>query len=492
MQKFDVIIIGGGIVGCLTARTLSRFDLNVLLIEKETDIGMGASSANSAIVHSGHDPVPGTLKAEMNRLGNPMWDQLSEELGIPFKRTGAYIVAIGDEECGCLESLLERGRENNVPCEIINRDEMLEREPLLNQDVSGALFTPTAGMVDPFAACLASIENAIENGVTVLTETEFTGFLMENLTITGIKTNKGDFSCRWVINAAGAYSDEVMHKAGVHHEFKINPRKGEYYILDKSEVHLKNILFPVPSGVSKGILVLGSTHGNVLVGPNSLTETDRENKSVTAAGLSEIWQGAQKLVPLISPRSIIAVFAGLRASGNARTLTPGVDYDHDFLIEVSNEVKGLINLAGIESPGLTAAPAIAERVPQFLLESGENLIEKKDWNPIRKPRPRFNHLSREEQKNLIATDPRYGRIVCRCEMITEGEIVAEIHAPLPARTYDAVKRRTWLGTGRCLGSFDMPRVTEIMANELKIPLTEITKKGPGSEFLLRRTKEVEN
>ena len=346
-------------------------------------------------------------------------------------------------------------------------------------------------MVDPFAACLASIENAIENGVTVLTGTEFTGFIMDNQTITGIRTNKGDFSCRWVVNAAGAYSDEVMHKAGVHHEFKINPRKGEYYILDKSEIHLENILFPVPIGVSKGILVLGSTHGNVLVGPNSLTEADRENKSVTAAGLSEIWQGAQKLVPSITPRSIIAVFAGLRASGNARTLTPGVNYEHDFLIEANKDVNGLINLAGIESPGLTAAPAIAERVVQLLRESGENLIEKEEWNPIRKPRPRFNHLPREEQKNLISTDPRYGRIVCRCEMITEGEIVAEIHAPLPARTYDAIKRRTWLGTGRCLGSFDMPRVTEIMANELNIPLTEITKKGPGSEFLLRATKELE-
>lgn len=491
MQKFDVIIIGGGVVGCMTARTLSRFDLKVLLIEKETDIGMGASSANSAIIHAGHDPVPGTLKAEMNRLANPMWDQLSEELGILFKRTGAYIVAIGDEECSCLESLLERGNDNNIPCEIISADEMLKREPLLNKDVSGALFTPTAGMVDPFAACLASIENAIENGVVVLTETEFTGFIMDNRTISGIRTNKGDFLCRWVVNAAGAFADDVMHIAGVHPEFVINTRKGEYYILDKSEIQLENILFPVPTGTSKGILVLGSTHGNVLVGPNSLTEPDRENKSVTAAGLTEIWQGAQKLVPSITPRSIIAVFAGLRASGNARTQTAGVDYDHDFLIEVSKDVDGLINLAGIESPGLTAAPAIAERVAQFLREAGEDLIEKTDWNPIRKPRPRFNHLSRDDQKKLIAADPRYGRIVCRCEMVTEGEIVAEIHAPLPARTYDAIKRRTWLGTGRCLGSFDMPRVTEIMANELGIPLTEITKKGPGSEFLLRPTKEVE-
>jgi glycerol-3-phosphate dehydrogenase len=491
MEKYDIIIIGGGVIGCMTARALSRYDLKVLLIERESDIGMGASSANSAIVHAGHDPMPGSLKAEMNRLANPMWDQVSAELGIPFKRCGAYIVAIGEDEFGCLAALKERSEKNGVPSEIISADEMRRREPLVNPAVSGALFTPTAGMVDPFAACVASIENAIQNGVEVLTETAFTGFIMQGKKITGVHTSQGDFACRWVVNAAGTYSDEVMHAAEVRQDFKVTPRRGEYYLLDKAEIEMNNILFPVPSTVSKGILVLGSTHGNVLVGPNSQSTDDKENKSVTPEGLAEIWQGAQKLVPSITPRTIIAVFAGLRATGNAACLTPGVSYHNDFVIERAAEVEGLINLAGIESPGLTAAPAIAQRVTELLKDAGEPLPEKQGWNPIRPARPRFNHLSREEQAALAAKDPLYGRIICRCEMITEGEIVAEIHAPLPALTYDAIKRRTWLGTGRCLGSFDMPRVVSILARELNLPLTAINKKGPGSEFLQRQTKEVE-
>lgn len=491
MKKYDIIIIGGGVIGCMTARALSRFDLKVLLIERESDIGMGTSSANSAIIHAGHDPMHGSLKAEMNRLANPMWDQVSADLGIPFKRSGAYIVAIGEDEFGCLAALKERAEKNGVLTEIFNADEMLKREPLVNPATSGALFTPTAGMVDPFAACVASIENAIQNGVEVLTDTAFTGFIMEGKKIIGIHTSQGDFACRWVVNAAGTYSDEVMHAAETRQDFKITPRRGEYYLLDKAEIEINNILFPVPSKVSKGILVLGSTHGNVLVGPNSQTTDDKENKAVTPEGLPEIWQGAQKLVPSITPRSVIAVFAGLRATGNAECQTPGVNYHNDFVIERAGEVDGLINLAGIESPGLTAAPAIAQRVTELLKEGGEKLTEKPGWNPIRPARPRFNHLTREEQAALVAQDPRYGRIVCRCEMITEGEIVAEIHAPLPARTYDAIKRRTWLGTGRCLGSFDMPRVVDILAHELNLPVTAISKKGTGSEFLLRQTKEVE-
>lgn len=491
MNSYDIIIIGGGVVGCMTARALSRYNLRILLIEKEADIGMGASSANSAIIHAGHDPVPGTLKARMNKLANPMWDQLSAELGIPFKRCGAYVVAVTPEEANCLQDLKERGDQNGVHTEIISADEMKKREPQINPAVTGALFTPTAGMVDPFAACIAPIENAIQNGVEVMLETSFEDFILENDRIIGIRTNRGAFGCRWVINAAGVYSDEVMHKAGIRPEFKITPRKGEYYILDRAEFHFDNILFPVPSAVSKGILVLGSTHGNVLVGPNS-NLTEPGDTAVTADGLTEIWQGAQKLIPSLNQRSIIAVFAGARATGNATCTASGVDYHHDFIIEIPEKIHGLVNLGGIESPGLTAAPAIAEYVIDLLKDASEKLETRKNWDPIRKPRPRFNQLNRDEQAALVARDPRYGRIVCRCETVTEGEIVAEIHAPLPARTYDAIKRRTWLGTGRCLGSFDMPRVVDILARELGVSPFEVTKKGPGSEFLIRPTKEVED
>jgi len=488
MKSYDVIIIGGGIVGTMTARELSRYQLSVLLIEKEVDICMGTSAANSAAVHAGHDPMPGTLKAEMNSLANPMWDALSAELGIPFKRHGAYIVAI-NEDCACLDVLQQRAKLNNVPTQIISGDEMRRREPLINPATTGALSTPTAGIVDPFMATIAPLENAIQNGVEVLTDTAFVDFIFEGKKIIGIKTNRGDFACRWVVNAAGVYADEVMHKAGVRPEFKITARRGEYYLLDQSDLHVDTILFPVPNESSKGIVVMETTHGNTIVGPNSNPIPDKDDTTVTPEGMSEIWEGSSKLVPSISQRSIMAMFAGLRATGNAPA--KNVNYSHDFVIEVAEEVSGLINLAGIESPGLTSAPAIALRVVELLKDAGEKLSSKKDFNPIRPARPRFSHLSHEERAALIAKDPRYGRVVCRCEMITEGEIVAEIHAPLPARTYDAIKRRTWLGTGRCLGGFDMPRVAAILAQELGVSLLEVSKKGPGSEFLMRPTKEVE-
>jgi len=427
----------------------------------------------------------------MNQIANPMWDQLSAELGIPFKRTGAYVVALNSDEKECLNDLKKRAMANGVPAEVISGDEMRRREPKINPEVTGALFTPTAGLVDPFAACIAPLENAIINGVEVMLETEFKEFILTGNRISGIRTNRGDFACRWVVNAAGVYSDDVMHKAGIRPEFKITPRKGEYYVLDQSEFDFQNILFPVPSAASKGIVVTGSTHGNALIGPTSYLCPDREDTTVTQEGLGEVWQAASKLVPGINQRAIIAVFAGTRATGNATSASSGVDYHHDFVIEIPKVVDGLVNLAGIESPGLTAAPAIAERVVELLLDAGEEWHPRKDWNPIRHARPRFSHLSHEEQEKLAKANPTYRRVICRCELVTEGDILAEIHAPLPAKNYDAIKRRTWLGTGRCLGAFDMPRVVELLSREMGVSPLEVTKKGHGSEFLFRRTKEVE-
>jgi glycerol-3-phosphate dehydrogenase len=491
MFTYDVIIVGGGAVGCMVARFLSRYQLKILLIEKETDIGMSTSAANSAIVHAGYDPLPGTLKAKMNVAANSMWDQLAGELNIPFERRGDYVVAIGLKELDKLEYLLDQGRRNGVPgMHVISADEMRQREPNISPDVSGALWAPTGGICDPFAVSVAAAENAVTNGVKLLLETSFEDFLMEGKRITGIKTNRGEFACRWVVNAAGLFADEVMHKAGVRPEFKITARRGEYCILDRAEITINNVLFPVPSEVSKGILVTATLHGNTIVGPNAQDIDDKEDKSVTLDGLGELWDGAHKLVPSLSPRQVIAVFAGLRASGNAACESPGVNYQHDFVIEIPDEVQGLVNLGGIESPGLTSAPAIALRVIEMLRDAGEKLEEKADWKPIRPPRPRFRDLPHEEQARLIETNPDYGRVICRCEMITEGEILAEIRSPIPARTYDAIKRRTWLGTGRCLGSFDMPRVVDLLAKELGVSPLEVTKKGSGSEFLLRPTKQV--
>jgi len=491
---YDIIVIGAGIVGSLVARFLSKYKLNILLIEKEVDIGMGTSSANSAALHAGYDAVPGSNKAITNVKAVEMWPQLSKELGIQYDRCGDYVVAVNDEDMLVLEELLARGKQNGVPgLEIIDGDEMRRREPLIRPDVVGALWAPTGGLGDPFGATIAAAENAVMNGVTLKLNTAFEDFIMEDSRIVGVRTNQGDFHCRWVVNAAGLYADEVMHKADVRPDFKIRPRRGEYLILDKADFQLTRptLLFPTPSDKGKGILVASTLHGNVIVGPNANYVESKENKDVTNEGVQEVWTGGNKLVPSIIRKHIIAQFAGLRATGNAPAPNPEINYNQDFIIEIPKEVQGLVNLGGIESPGFTSAPAIAVKVIELLEDAGETLEEKPDWNPLRVPRPVFRHLNREEQADLIAQDPAYGRIVCRCETVTEGEILAEIHAPIPALTYDAIKRRTWLGTGRCQGGFDMPRVVQILSSELGVPPEAVTKKGEGSELLFRQTKRVE-
>ncbi len=504
-HEHDIIIIGAGVVGAMVARFLSRYDLDILWIEKESDVCTGATSANSAIIHGGYAATRGTLKAEMNAKANPMWDQLAAELDFGFSRCGTYVVAIGDEEREALKDQAALGAANGIPVGIISGDEMRRREPLINPETTGALTCPVGGICDPWGVTIAAAENAVMNGVTLKRQTCFEDFIWDAADpdardqnpafpkpgrIIGIKTNRGNFYGRWVINAAGIYSDSVMHKAGVRPEFKIKARRGEYYILDRNQFTLNSVLFPVPTKTSKGIVVTTTLHGNTIVGPNADDLEDKEDTAVTAAGLDEVWNGARRLVPTISKRDVIAVFAGLRPGGNAPSANPGVAYDRDFVIETPREVAGLVNLGGIESPGLTAAPAIAERVIELLQAAGEALQERLDWNPNRPARPVFRHLSRVEQAALIKQDPRCGRIICRCENVTEGEIVAEIRAPIPADTYDAIKRRTWLGTGRCQGSFDMPRVVDILARELALDPLRVTKKGPGSSFLARETKMV--
>ncbi|MCD6286259.1 MAG: NAD(P)/FAD-dependent oxidoreductase [Anaerolineae bacterium] len=490
-HEHDIIIIGAGVVGAMVARFLSRYDLDILWIEKESDVCTGATSANSAIIHGGYAATPGTLKAEMNAKASPMWDQLAADLNFDFSRCGTYVVAIGDEEREALEIEAAHGAANGIRVEIISGDEMQRREPLVNPDTMGALYCPVGGICDPWDVTIAAAENAVMNGVTLKRLTCFEDFIWspaDPKRITGIKTNWGNFYGRWVINAAGIYSDSVMHKAGVRPEFKIKARRGEYYILDQNRFTMNSVLFPVPTKVSKGIVVTTTLHGNTIVGPNAEELEDKEDTAVTAAGLDEVWNGARKLVPSINKRDVIAIFAGLRPGGNAPSAKPGVAYHRDFIIEIPREVSGLVNLGGIESPGLTAAPAIAERVVELLQAAGETLQEKPDWDPIRPARPVLRQLSHEEQAALVKQDPRYGRVICRCENVTEGEIIAEIHAPIPADTYDAIKRRTWLGTGRCQGSFDMPRVVDILARELALDPLEVTKKGPGSGFLARETK----
>jgi len=489
LKKYDVIIIGGGVVGCMTARFLSRYQLDILLIEKRSDIGSVTSAANTALIHPGYNAVTGSMKAKMNLIANPLWTQLSEELEFAFDRCGDYVVAVGDEELPSLDALFERGRQNGVlGMSLVSGGDMRKREPLINPAVSGALFAETGGMCDPFGVTLAAAENAVMNGVEIHTNTEFLDFIIEKNRIIGVRTSNGDLHCRWAVNAAGLYSDMVMHKAGVRPDFKLTPRKGEYLILDRAESELRSVYFPVPTDVSKGILATTTVHGNTILGPTAHEQNDREDKSNSAAGLDEVLSGGKKLIPGVQPRHVIATFAGLRAAGNAPCETPGVDYSNDFIVEIPDKVKGFVNIGGIESPGLTSSPAIALRVIDLLQDTGTELVEKNNWNPLRPARPCFLHMSNSERKKWIEKDPRYGRVVCRCEFVTEGEIVAEIHSPVPAYTYDAIKRRTWLGTGRCQGGFDMTRVTEILARELGVSPLSISKKGNRSRLLERPTK----
>lgn len=480
-DSYDVIVIGGGVVGCLTARALARYQLRILLLEREADVCSGTSKANTAIIHAGYDAKPGSLKAALNVAGNRMYEQVCGELGVLSERHGTYVVALEEEDMRTLEDLRARGVRNGVPgLRIISGEEMRKAEPRLTERTKGALFAETGGIVDPFMMTIAAAENAVSNGVELRLDTEVTGLELREGSVVGVRTPKGVFASHFVVNAAGLYSDKIMAMAGLG-GFSIKPRKGEYYVLDREKSQVRQVLFPCPTPVSKGIVVTPTSHGNTLIGPNAV-DTDRcDDVVVTKQGLDEVLTGAQRLVPSLDKRDVIAVFAGLRAAGSTG----------DFLIDTPREARGLVNLAGIESPGFTAAPAIAERVVDLLRECGPALVPNRLFNPERHPPPRFAELSRKQQQELITRDPRYGRVVCRCEMVTEGEIVAAIHAPVPARTYDGIKRRTRVGAGRCQGGFDTPRVINILARELGVQPTSVSKRGTESEFLSRSTKDIE-
>ncbi|NLT73499.1 MAG: NAD(P)/FAD-dependent oxidoreductase [Chloroflexi bacterium] len=478
---YDVIIIGAGVVGAHIARALSRYRLRILLLDKATDVGDGTTKANTAIVHAGYDAKPGSNKARLNVAGNALFEQVCGELDVEFDRCGTYVVGVSEEDRATLEDLYRRGRQNGIRgLSLVGGPEMRSREPGITESVTGALFAATGGLVDPFALCYAAAENAVGNGAELLLETEVQGFLREDDAVVGVRTNRGEFRSRWTVISAGVHADDLMRAAGLD-GFTITPRKGEYFVLDRAaRAQVRNVLFPCPTPVSKGILVTPTIHGNVMLGPTATDIDDKENLSTTPEGLNEVLTGALKLIPGLESRQIIRSFTGLRASGSTG----------DFMIDAPKERPGLLILAGIESPGLTASPAIALEVVEMLREAGLELQERAEYVPLRRGIPRFSQLSPAEQEALIARDPRYGRIICRCETVTEGEVVAACHGAIPARTYDALKRRTRVGTGRCQGGFDLPLVLEIMARELGLSPLEITQKGGASNIVVRRTKEV--
>lgn len=477
-KETDVVVIGGGIVGTAILRELSKYDLHCLLVEKEPDVSVGTTKANSAVLHAGFDAPTGSWKQKTNVRGNALYHQLQEELDLDIKWTGSMVVATDEEEVRQLHQLLERGKANGVPgLQILTKAEVLEKEPNLTTAVA-ALWAPTAGVIWPFGCAVAFARCALQNGAEVIRDCAVTGFVKEDGAVTVVNTTKGAIRTKFVINAAGVYAEEIAKLAG-DDSFTITPRKGEYILFDKTAASslVYGVVFPCPNEKSKGILVCTTTHGNTFIGPNANEQTSKEDTSVTPAGMDEIIAGARKLVPDLPMGACITEFAGLRA----------VSDTGDFILGASR-VPGFYNAAGIQSPGIAAAPAIAEVVVESL--GKEMLLRKKaNWNGRLPKKVAFNRMTAAEKQAAIQKNPLYGRVICRCETVTEGEIVDAIREPAGACTVDGVKRRTRAGMGRCQGGFCGPRVVQIIARELGIPVEQVLKERQGSELYFKKFSE---
>lgn len=475
---YDVIIIGGGVTGCCIARTLSKYDLNICLLEKEAEIAVGTTKANSGVIHAGYASPRDYIKRHLCIGGNKMYTQAAEELNFPFKRIGSFVVALEDNQIKQLEEERKKGTEDGVPGleVILDKKKIKQMEPNLTDEVVGVLHAPSAGLASPYELTFALAENAVMNGAKFFRNHEVVKIKHQDYIFT-VRTFAGEFQGRNLINASGLYAARISRMLGLDY-FSIMPRKGEYILFDRNAIQLNKILFPIPTKVSKGILVCPTLHGNTFIGPNAQNITDRENISTTTAGLKEILEGGMKLVPNIPARSSIRNFAGLRA----------VPDTYDFIID-NTDVYGFINVAGILSPGLTATFAIAEKVVEFLELLGIELKVKEDYNPIRPKPERFKDFTKEELDIKIKEDPAWGRIICRCETIPEKEIINAIHAPVGANTVDGVKFRCRPGMGRCQGGFCRPRVIEILSRELNKKYEEITKMGEDTNILMGKTKD---
>lgn len=476
-MKYDVAVVGAGVIGSLIARELSRYNIKIALVEKCNDMAMGTSKANSAIVHAGFDAKPGSLKAKLNVEGTALMSELCKKLSVPFKPVGSLVVAFSDEEIETLNELLERGNINGVPgLEIYDCNKLHEVEPNISDEAKAALWAPSAGIVCPYELTIAAAENAVVNGVEFIRNFEVNSIEYSDGTFV-ISNGEDSIKTEYIINAAGVFCDEIASLIG-DTSIHTTPRKGEYMLCDKSVGKLANhTIFQCPSKMGKGILVTPTVDGNLLLGPSALDIEDKSDVSTTSETLSEILEIAKKSVPSLTTREVITSFAGLRAHCSR----------NDFIIEPSEKNDKFINVAGIESPGLSSAPAIALFVKDIIL-SKINAELKSDFIEEREEPVRFRHMTNDERKVLIEKNPAYGRIICRCETITEGEILDAIHAPAGARDVDGVKRRTRAGMGRCQGGFCGSKVVELLARELGVEINEITKCGGNSKILYDRTK----
>lgn len=474
---YKTAIIGAGVVGAMAARRLSSYDMDLVILEKEEDVAMGQSKANSGIVHAGFDPLPGSLKAKMNVQGNAMMEKTAEELGVSFRRNGSLILAFTDEECKALKRLYERGLSNGVPkLKLVSGEEARRIEKNLPETVKMALYAGTGGVICPYELTIEAVGNAMDNGAR----------LIRNFEVVSISRDGGAFiiedrrgrkiEAEYVINCAGLYSDEIAAMIG-DNSFKITPRAGEYMLLDKEAGWLTDAtIFKVPDHMGKGVLATRTVDGNILLGPTSVDRDDKKDDKVTVSGLETVKEKEKLFFGDIPYDKVITQFAGLRAHGDKG----------DFII--NSPACGFINAAGIESPGLTSAPAIALEIERLLIESGFEAPKKKNYEPRRSKEPVFREASPEEKDRLIKKDPDYGHVVCRCEEVTKAEIIRAIRRNPKATDVDGIKRRTRSGMGRCQGGFCMPQVLEILAQETGKDPRDITKKGGSSRILYDRVK----
>ncbi|MBO6268486.1 MAG: NAD(P)/FAD-dependent oxidoreductase [Clostridium sp.] len=477
---YDVLIIGAGVTGAAVARELSRYKAEVCVLERGEDVCSGTSKANSAIVHAGYDCVPGSMMAKMNVRGNEMMTDLCRDLDIPFERNGSLVVCIDKDNLPGLQELYDRGIKNGVPgMKLLSRDEAKAMEPHLSDNVQGALYAETAGIICPFKLNIAMAENANVNGVDFFFNTNVEKLCRDEEGIWHLRTSNGEYKTKCVVNAAGLYSD-YFHNMVSSKKIHITPRRGDYFLLDKTTGgFVKHTIFPQPTKYGKGILVAPTIHGNTLVGPTAIDIDDKEDVATRQGGFDEILAKSSMYVDNVPVRQVITSFAGLRAHED----------NHEFILGEVEDAPGFIDCAGIESPGLTSSPAIGEYIGGMIRDKMD-LQAKESWISTRKDVLNPQHLSLEERNELIKKEPAYGRIICRCESVTEGEILDAIHRPLGARSLDAVKRRTRAGMGRCQAGFCSPRVMEILQRELGLKMEDIHKNDSGSWLVLERTKEV--
>ncbi len=476
-EKFDVAVIGGGVIGGMILRELSRYQLKVCLVEKESDVSMGASRANTGIVHGGFDAENGTNKAIYNVLGAKMMPSVASELGVKYVNNGTLVIAFTTEDEEMLKTLYERGIKNGVEgLEILNSQRLFEVEPRVSRSAKSALYCKSAGIICPYELTISAIGNAMDNGANLYTEFEVCG-IERGYGFTIKSTDGREIKAEYVINAAGMFADRVANMFG-DYSFKIYARKGEYVLIDKGYSGMLNsTLFFCPTKGGKGIVVTQTVDGNLLLGPTSVEVEDKIDKTTTAEGLTQVKEKALEMCDDLPLYDTITSFAGLRAYCDR----------HDFIIEKSKSEHKLINVAGIESPGLTASPAIAKRVVEILGET-ISLVPKTKFNPIRKADYFFKNLTITEKNDIIKNNPDYGKVVCRCEEITLGEIKRAITENPRAITVDGIKRRTRAGMGRCQGGFCQPTIVKIIAETLNVPLEQVQKSGKNSNILMGRTK----